>query len=635
MHDVPDILRDESAFLAELDAHGVRVKGKTCTCPWHDDRNASAQWSAGDDGVWRVYCHPCARSGNLFDLLEHRTGKSVADQFRDLRPAPTAAPKVRAKAPTAKNPTADLVTLATKADVASFCQRLGEVAAWYKYGDPAAPALIVARINLFGQAKKSFLQFSPLPGGGYAAKCLIPDGEIPLYGSHDLPPGDVLVVEGEKCADACRAIGVPAVSSAMGAGKAHKSNWATLAGRRVVLWPDNDKTDEKSGKNPGRDHMRQVAEILRGNGCDLYLIDPTEYGLPEKGDVYDLIQAHAKEVDPAATVRGIMEAAESLGASRSLAQRLDDIIAGKFCSLATDWPNIDKLTNWLIPGCITALCADPGAGKSLMLLQLVARLLADGIKPAIYMLEDQESVHLLRALVQASGEPRLFDLQWVKANADQARELLTRHRPAMDRIGAVLNAEGDQEITRADLLTWAEAKAKAGARVVIIDPVTAAKTEREPWAADAIFVIGIKAIARKYQCSVIVALHPRGTNKEPALGGMAGGLAYSRFAHTVLWIQAHQVKRSDTLAGPIDHKRTLQILKSRNGKGSGSFIGGNLDGGSMRLAELGLIIEPPKGENGKPMRGRPAPPDDPLSPQERASRAERIKAVPSTDEDIF
>jgi hypothetical protein len=635
MSDLPPILLDEGAFLAELEGQGSRIKGKTCTCPWHDDKTPSAQWSAGNDGVWRIYCHHCNRSGNLFDLVEHRTGRSSSDQFKDHANTDAKPSKVRALPPRKQKEPSSHITLATKSDVASFCQRLGEVAAWYKYGDQAAPVLVVARIHLWGQTKKSFLQFTPTPDG-YVAKCLLDDGTIPLYGSHDLPPGEVLVVEGEKCVDACRKIGVAAVSSAMGAGKAHKSDWSALAGRRVVLWPDNDKTDAKTGRNPGREHMADVAGILRGLGCDLAQVDPVEYGLPEKGDVYDLIQAHSKEVDPAQTVRGIMEAADSLGASRLLGQRIEDIISGKFSGLDTPWPHLDGMTNWLIPGCVVSFCADPGAGKSLLLLQLVGHLLGQGIKAAVYMLEDQEAVHLQRALVQAAGKPELFDPKWVQAHPDESRELLATHRSALDQIGAALTAEGDKEISRADLLAWAEARAKAGARVVIIDPVTAAKTEREPWAADAIFVTGIKAIARKYQCSVIVTLHPRTTTKGPTLGGMAGGAAYPRFSHTVIWLTSHTRKAMPTGAGSVEGNRMMAVLKARNGKGTGLHVGMDLQGHNMRLADLGLVLGPDEVKEKCGKRGRPEPSTaPPLNDQERASRAARMIAKPSDDEALF
>src|SRR5690606_5943198 len=71
----------------------------------------------------------------------------------------------------------------------------------------------------------------------------------PLYGlqrMYDRPGAQVLIVEGEKCADAAQRVmdaagrNVVAVSW-MGGGKAAgKTYWQSLAGRSVVVWPDAD-----------------------------------------------------------------------------------------------------------------------------------------------------------------------------------------------------------------------------------------------------------------------------------------------------------------------------------------------------------------------------------------------------------
>ena len=67
----------------------------------------------------------------------------------------------------------------------------------------------------------------------------------PLYGLDELaarPHAQVLVVEGEKTADAARALfpEMVAVTSPFGARSASKADWSALAGRDVVIWPDND-----------------------------------------------------------------------------------------------------------------------------------------------------------------------------------------------------------------------------------------------------------------------------------------------------------------------------------------------------------------------------------------------------------
>ena len=72
-----------------------------------------------------------------------------------------------------------------------------------------------------------------------------------LYGSEHIKPDTkiVLAVEGEQDVDAARSIGLVAVSSAMGAGKAAKFDWSCCYGHPVMVVADK----ELAGRTrPGR-----------------------------------------------------------------------------------------------------------------------------------------------------------------------------------------------------------------------------------------------------------------------------------------------------------------------------------------------------------------------------------------------
>lgn len=81
---------------------------------------------------------------------------------------------------------------------------------------------------------------------------------LPLYNLkalRDLPDGStVWVVEGEKCVEIFRRLGIPATTSCHGSKAASKTDWSPLARFKVVLNPDND--------SPGEDYARAVAGIL-------------------------------------------------------------------------------------------------------------------------------------------------------------------------------------------------------------------------------------------------------------------------------------------------------------------------------------------------------------------------------------
>ena len=87
----------------------------------------------------------------------------------------------------------------------------------------------------------------------------------PLYRGellNKMPGADVVIVEGEKAADAL-ASKLPdhvVLSWAGGCKAINQSDWAVLEGRNVSIWADNDK--------PGRESAKQLQNITQGNLID-------------------------------------------------------------------------------------------------------------------------------------------------------------------------------------------------------------------------------------------------------------------------------------------------------------------------------------------------------------------------------
>ena len=114
----------------------------------------------------------------------------------------------------------------------------------------------------------------------------------PLYGLNwlvALPEESVLVVEGEKCADAARILlgyGVKPESMHVpvtwpgGCKAVGKADFTPLAGRDVVLWPDNDE--------PGRAAMLAIAETLRDVAKSVTMLKIPE-GRPQGWDIADAV----------------------------------------------------------------------------------------------------------------------------------------------------------------------------------------------------------------------------------------------------------------------------------------------------------------------------------------------------------
>ena len=107
-----------------------------------------------------------------------------------------------------------------------------------------------------------------------------PPAPRPLYGIDRLaarPDAEVLIVEGEKAADAAARIfpALAVVSWHGGARALEQQDWTPLAGRRCVLWPDAD--------SPGIEAMRRLAGIL-GSPARVLDLSPD---LPQGWDLAD------------------------------------------------------------------------------------------------------------------------------------------------------------------------------------------------------------------------------------------------------------------------------------------------------------------------------------------------------------
>ncbi|MBX3391638.1 MAG: DUF3987 domain-containing protein [Phycisphaeraceae bacterium] len=119
----------------------------------------------------------------------------------------------------------------------------------------------------------------------------------PLYRLPDLlatKPGDrVYVTEGEKAADAARAVGLMATTSPHGSKSAGKADWSPLAGRDVVILPDNDRAGEQYAADVARLCIAAGARSVR-----IVRLVELWADLPEGGDMADLVEHRGGDVDP-------------------------------------------------------------------------------------------------------------------------------------------------------------------------------------------------------------------------------------------------------------------------------------------------------------------------------------------------
>lgn len=247
-------------------------------CPAHADKKASLAIMEGDEGRVLLHCHAGCQLAAILTAL----GLTDADLF-----------------PSKEAPST--------------------ITATYDYQNEQGQLLY----QVVRYEPKSFRQRRPDGTGGWIWKL---DG-VPrvLYRSLELSKRAtreaIILVEGEKDADAAWARGLPATTSAGGAGKWLESYTEQLRRwgvKRVAIIPDNDV--------PGRAHATDVATQLAGAG-----LEPRVVVLPDlvpKGDLSDFFALGRTAGDLLELIRGTAAWKESSAPSSPVAlkqfERLDD-----------------------------------------------------------------------------------------------------------------------------------------------------------------------------------------------------------------------------------------------------------------------------------------------------------------------
>lgn len=195
-----------------------------------------------------------------------------------------------------------------------------------------------------------------------------PVADLPLYGSERVrdwnPDEPVVVVEGEKAAQALLEAGFNALGTVTGASATPGPEaLGVLRGFDVVLWADND--------DPGRSHMERVAKQLDGVANTVAVF--TWHDAPEKGDAAD--HPATKSRDPEMVDRllqDLMEAPRWQGvtASQSLSRGVTPVTAVRFAEMDPPGPR-EYLVEGIAPKNHTmTMFGDGGSAKSILALSL-------------------------------------------------------------------------------------------------------------------------------------------------------------------------------------------------------------------------------------------------------------------------
>lgn len=522
-------------ILAALRTHGHQPRksgvGWTCRCPAHDDKAPSLSIDIGDDGRALVNCH----AGCTVDAVCGAIGMRTADLFI---PTPNRADnRATQKRPpvtvtrTHKTPTkprgfgdGDSKTFPTARDaVAELERRHGPRPTTWTYhdagGDPVG--LVVRWTTLTGKDVRPVSRKAD--GSGWIITGM-PEPR-PLYALPDLlaasPGSRIFVCEGEKAADAARAVGLVATTSPHGSKSAGKADWGPVAGRDVVILPDQDDAGERYAADVAR-----LATAAGAKSVRVVRLVELWAGMPEGSDMADLLEHRGGDVDP---IRAEVEAlADKTPTATSASAPIDG--APVIVRLSDVKP---EPVAWLWPGRfalgkLTLIAGDPGLGKSFLTLDMASRVSTgagwpdhrgERITPGgVVLLSAEDAIaDTIRPRLDAAGADvsRIVALEAIRSVGDNGRESarafeLSRDLPALE--AAIRSVEG--------------------CRLVVIDPVTAylGGVDSHKNAEIRGLLAPLGAIAERHRVAVVAVTHLNKSGGGPAIYRAMGSLAFAAAA---------------------------------------------------------------------------------------------------------
>lgn len=249
-------LSDVVGRVVKLTREGNEHRG---LCPFHDEKTPSFTVV---DAKQFFYCFGCGARGDVIDFVQcvhgHKDVKQTIDMLEGSTPwrdpgrpkreaaydeDRTAVAREPGTPPNNSPPPAGEKLRAYNAKRGSWVTY--QPSAVYPYWNADATLNgIVIRLELPGRKKITpmlrWLKVSKTQSGWTTGSFERPRRPYVVRPA-ELKSEQIIVVEGEKCADAAAAaLGITAVAWAGGVRGAHLTDWSMLKGRSIVLWPDAD-----------------------------------------------------------------------------------------------------------------------------------------------------------------------------------------------------------------------------------------------------------------------------------------------------------------------------------------------------------------------------------------------------------
>lgn len=241
-------------------------------------------------GLWHDFA--TGEGGDIFDLWGEARGlKSFSDVLTDAGAFVGAGDAIPRRTPKRQSPVGG--------------NDWGAPSVSYSYRDPNGN--LIAQVDRFdwikdGEAKKSFRPWN-VEDRKYCAPTIRPLYNLPEV----VRSPEIILCEGEKCADALIKAGIVA-TTAMGGSNApiEATDWTPLKGHMVAIWPDNDDTGIK--------YAERAREAILRAGAITATVLRIPAGKPPKWDAADAAQDGENLLDLLRQMRGQTAEAERTGA---------------------------------------------------------------------------------------------------------------------------------------------------------------------------------------------------------------------------------------------------------------------------------------------------------------------------------
>lgn len=523
--------------------HGVE---RRCSCPSpaHEDQRPSCSVNVAT-GKW--YCHGCSKGGHVVEWLRWTRGLSQAEALQESRHLGlTAWPergfhsrrnghrRSRQLSSIEKAPPVHLPT---------------PYEACFRYRTPAGDEY--ARVYRYPanrpdrKADPYTLRAVGPHGGTWTNRA--PNERWPYRVETLSAEAPVVIVEGEKCADALAGLAeeTDGLSWMGGCNAVMRTRWNGLSGREVSLWPDADRT--------GRECMVKLAERLaRIGAAAVRSIDPERARAPG-WDVADAIAMDGWGWDEVEHYLGQAkvihedEKRRLRRVARTVLVRADEI---KSRPVESIWEP------YLPSGALTLRAGAPGCGKSFLSTALAASLSrgltpffgrgTERIKTAILSLEDDSARTIVPRLAACGADLKeivIFD----------------PHHPEAESLGRLSIAAGRQ----GELLRVLKAGVEThGYKLVVIDTLTAfTPAGVDGHAANSVrqMMNPLAGFASDCGVGILVVTHTRKSDGARSTHGVQatilGSVDYVAASRSILVVQKDP-KSEEKTAGVMTHAKS-------------------------------------------------------------------------------